>query len=81
MMNPFVGMLTALAFLSLTACSSSGGSLALGALGGAAACAGWYELHLKNQKDQVEKDFKDGKIDQKERDIRINQIERDSLLQ
>jgi hypothetical protein len=66
---------------SLTGCGSTGGNLGLGALGGAAAGAGGYELHLNNQKNQVEQDFKDGKIDEKERDIRLNQIKRDSLLQ
>jgi hypothetical protein len=70
-----------MALMSLTACGSTSGSLGLGAVGGAAAGAGGYEYHLKNQKDQVEQDLKDGKIDQKERDIRIDQIKRDSLLQ
>ena len=67
--------------LSLSGCSSSGGSAVLGALGGAAAGAGGYEYHLKKQKDQVEADFKDGKIDQQEYEIRKDQIERDSLIQ
>ena len=67
--------------LTLSGCSSSGGSAVLGALGGAAAGAGGYEYHLKNQKDRVEADFKDGKIDQKEYEIRKDQIERDSLIQ
>lgn len=67
--------------LSLSGCSSSGGSAVLGALGGAAAGAGGYEYHLKKQKDQVEADFKDGKIDQQEFEIRKDQIERDSLIQ
>ncbi len=67
--------------LSLTACESTGGNVGLGVLGGAAAGAGGYELHLNNQKNQVEQDFKDKKIDEKERDIRLDQIKRDSLLQ
>lgn len=74
-------ILGGIALMSLTACGSTGGSLGLGALGGAAAGAGGYEYHLKNKKDQVEQDLKDGKIDQNERDIRIDQIKRDSLLQ
>ncbi|MDH5698345.1 MAG: hypothetical protein OEZ41_00080, partial [Nitrospirota bacterium] len=69
-----------LAMFSLTGCGT-GGNIGLGALGGAAAGAGGYELHLNNQKNQVEQDFKDGKIDEKERDVRIDQIKRDSLLQ
>lgn len=73
----FVGMV----LFGLTACGSTAGNLGLGALGGAAAGAGGYEYHLKNQKEQVEQDYKDGKIDQKERDIRIDQIKKDSLFQ
>ncbi len=75
--------LAAVAILLITTsgCSSSGGSAALGALGGAAVGAGGYEYHLKTQKDRIDEDLKDGKIDQKEHDIRKDQIERDSLLQ
>ena len=62
-------------------CSSTAGNVALGAGVGAVAGAGGYEYHLKRQKDKVEADFKSGSIDQKERDIRIDQIKRDSLLQ
>ena len=74
-------VLVGIALVSLTACGSTAGNLGLGAVGGAAAGAGGYEYHLKNQKERVEQDFKDGKIDQKERDIRIDQIRRDSLFQ
>lgn len=42
---------------------------------------GSYEYHLKRQKDRAEEDLKAGKIDQKEHDIRKDQITRDSLLQ
>jgi len=62
-------------------CSSTSGSAGLGALGGAVAGAGGYEYHLNNQKKNVEADLKSGKIDQKEHDIRIDQIKKDSLLQ
>jgi hypothetical protein len=62
-------------------CSSTSGSVGLGAVGGAIAGAGGYEFHLKRQKEQVEADLKSGKIDQKEHDIRIDQIKKDSLLQ
>lgn len=62
-------------------CSSTGGNLGLGAIGGAAIGAGGYEYHLKRQKDLVMEELKSGKIDQKEHDIRIDQIKRDSLLQ
>ena len=81
MRNACSALIVGLAMLSLTGCESTGGNLGLGALGGAAAGAGGYELHLNNQKNQVEQDFKDKKIDEKERDIRLDQIKRDSLLQ
>ena len=75
------GILAGIALFGLTGCGGTAGNLGLGALGGAAAGAGGYEYHLKTQKDRVKQDYKDGKIDEKERDIRLNQIERDSLLQ
>jgi len=50
-------------------------------LDGAATSASGYELHLNNQKNQVERDFKDKKIDEKKRDIRLDQIKRDLLIQ
>jgi hypothetical protein len=81
MKNVVYLILVGMTMLSFTACGSTGGNLGLGALGGAAAGAGGYEYHLKTQKDQVEQDFKDGKIDEKEQDIRLDQIKRDSLLQ
>ncbi len=71
----------ALMLLTLSGCSSPGGSAALGVLGGAAVGAGGYEYNLKTQKDRIDADLKDGKIDQKEYDIRKDQLERDSLLQ
>ena len=81
MRNTFAALIVGLAMLSLTACGSTGGNVGLGMLGGAAAGAGGYEIHLNNQKNQVEQDFKDKKIDEKERDIRLDQIKRDSLIQ
>lgn len=52
----------------------------MGGVLGAGAAGGGYEYHLKRQKDRVEEDFKAGKIDQKEHEIRKDQIRRDSLL-
>jgi hypothetical protein len=69
-----------LLLMSLTACSSRAGSAGLGAVGGAAAGAGGYEYHLNRQMNQVEEDFRAGRIDQREYDIRKDQIRRDSLL-
>lgn len=65
--------------LALSGCSPVGGGL-LGGVLGAGAAGGGYEYHLKRQKDRVEEDFKAGKIDQKEHEIRKDQIRRDSLL-
>ncbi len=81
MKNVFSTLIAGISIFGLTACGSTGGNVGLGVLGGAAASAGGYELHLNNQKEQVEEDFKDGKIDENERDIRLSQIKRDSLLQ
>ncbi|MDH5428448.1 MAG: hypothetical protein OEZ57_07605 [Nitrospirota bacterium] len=81
MKNAMSALIVSFGLLSLTACESTGGNVGLGVLGGAAAGAGGYELHLNNQKNRVEEDFKDKKIDEKERDIRLDQIKRDSLLQ
>jgi len=67
--------------LALGGCESSAGSAALGGVAGAAAGAGGYEFHLNRQKNRVEDDFKAGRIDQRERDIRMDQIRRDSLIQ
>jgi len=64
---------------ALAGCSSVGSGL-LGGVLGAGAAGGGYEYHLKRQKDRVEEDFKAGKIDQKEYEIRKDQIGRDSLL-
>jgi hypothetical protein len=67
--------------IALGGCESSGGSAILGGLGGAAAGAGGYEYHLNNQKSRVEEDLKQGKIDRREYEIRMDQISRDSLVQ
>lgn len=69
-----------LAGFGLAACESSGGSAILGGVAGAAVGGGGYEYHLKQQRDRVEEDYEDGKIDKAEYDIRIDQINRDSLL-
>ena len=69
-----------LASLALSGCGSGGGSAILGGVAGAAAGGGGYEYHLSKERDRVEKDYKDGKIDRTEYDIRIDQLNRDSLL-
>ena len=72
-------LLTFLIAITVSGCSSSAGSAGLGALGGAAAAGGGYEYNAKRQKDQINEDLKNGKIDQKEYDIRMDQIKRGSL--
>lgn len=67
--------------MGVTGCSSSAGMGVLGGVLGAGAAGGSYEYHLKQQKNRVEEDFKAGKIDQKEYEIRKDQIARDSFLQ
>ena len=78
-MRNFALAVVCLAFLS--GCAGPVGSGILGGVLGAGAAGGSYEYHLKRQKDRVEEDLKAGKIDQKEYEIRKDQIARDSLLQ
>jgi hypothetical protein len=52
--------------------------------GGAAGVVGTgagYEMHAKGQLNKIDADLKAGRIDQREYDIRKDQIQRDSLLQ
>jgi hypothetical protein len=63
----------------LAGCSSAGIGLPGGVVGIGAA-GGGYECHLKCREDRVEQDFKARKIDQKEYEIRNDQIARDALL-
>lgn len=67
--------------VAVSGCESRGGSAALGGVAGAAAGAGGYEYHLNRQKNRVDEDFKAGRIDRREHEIRIDQIKRDSLIQ
>jgi hypothetical protein len=80
MRNLSIAVVGLLLLTALTGCSPVGSGL-LGGVLGAGAAGGSYEYHLKRQKDRVEADFKAGKIDQKEYEIRKDQISRDSLLQ
>ena len=80
MRNLCITMAGLVLFMGLTGCSPVGSGL-LGGVLGAGAAGGSYEYHLKRQKDRVEEDFKAGKIDQKEYEIRKDQITRDSFFQ
>lgn len=80
MRNIAVAIACLVLLTGVTGCASVGSGL-LGGVLGAGAAGGSYEYHLKRQKDRVEEDLKAGKIDQKEYEIRKDQIARDSLLQ
>ena len=66
---------------ALFGCESKWGTAGLGAAGGAVVSAGGYEYHAKQEMAKIEKDLKDGRIDQREYEIRKDQIQRDSLFQ
>jgi hypothetical protein len=67
--------------LTASGCSSSWGSAGLGAAGGAAATGGGYEYVANREMKRIDDDLKNGKIDQREYDIRRDQIKRMSILQ
>ena len=75
-----VTMFTVSLLLMYSGCESSWGSAGLGAAGGAVATGGGYEYNAKRQTDRVEQEYKDGKIDKREYDIRIDQINRMSIF-
>jgi len=68
-------------FLVCGGCESSWGSAGLGAAGGAVAAGGGYEYVANREMKRIEQDYKDGKIDKREYEIRKNQIERMSILE
>lgn len=65
---------------SANGCESKSGTAILGAAGGAVA-AGGYEYVSNREIKKIEDDLKDGKIDQREYEIRKDQIQRMSLLE
>jgi hypothetical protein len=80
MKHPTLTIACLVLLMGLTGCSPVGSGI-LGGVVGAGATGGGYEYHLKRQKNRVEEDFKAGKIDKNEYEIRKDQIVRDSLLQ
>jgi hypothetical protein len=66
--------------LALVRCSSHAGSAGLGAIGGAAAGAGGYEYNAHRQMQKVEEDYREGRIDKREYEIRKDQIRKGSIL-
>jgi hypothetical protein len=59
----------------------SGCAAVAGGVVGAGGTATGYEVHLDNERDRVEQRYKDGKIDKREYEIRLDQIRRDSAIQ
>lgn len=77
MKNTMICGLAGLALaLTLCGCGSFWGGLA----GGAAGTGAGYELSARNQMKELDEDLKAERIDQKEYDIRKDQIERGSLV-
>lgn len=62
-------------------CESKWGTAGLGAAGGAVAAGGGYEFVSNREMKKIEEDYKDGKIDQREYEIRKDQIQRMSILE
>lgn len=58
-----------------------GCAYAVGGALGAGGTATGYEVHLSNERERVEKAYKDGKMSKEEHDIRLDQIRRDSAIQ
>jgi hypothetical protein len=77
-------LLTIMLALSLSlmsgGCESKWGSAGAGAAGGAVAAGGGYEYVANREMKKIEQDHKDGTIDQKEYEIRKDQIQRMSIL-
>ena len=63
--------------LNLSACS---GAFWGGLGGGTVATGAGYEINAKAKKDQLKRDLDAGRIDQKEYDIRLDQIKKMSVL-
>lgn len=71
-------LLTLVASLGLVGCSGKFlGGTALGVLG----VGGGYEYKVKREMDRIKKELDEGKISQKEYEIRKDQIKRMSVLQ
>lgn len=70
-------MLLALAGLTLSGCS---GAFWGGTAGGAGATGAAYEINAHQQMERIDKDLREGKIDQREYDIRKDEIRRMSLF-
>ena len=70
-------VILSLIFLTAGCSPSFWGGTGTGAVGAGAA----YEVHASQEVKKLDEDLKAGRIDQKEYDIRRDQIKRDSLFQ
>jgi len=70
-----------LSLMFASGCESKSGTAILGAAGGAVAAGGGYEYVSNREMKKIEQDLKDGKIDQREYDIRKDQIQRMSIME
>jgi len=61
-------------------CESKWGTAGLGAAGGAVAAGGGYEYKANQEMKRIEEAYKNGSMDQKEYEIRKDEIQRMSLL-
>ena len=75
-MKKSIGLLLILMGVAFAGCS---GAFWGGTGTGAAATGAGYELRAREEMDRIESDYKSGKIDQKEYEIRKDQIKRGSL--
>ena len=64
----------------MVGCSSHAGTAGLGALGGAAAGAGGYEYNAHRQMQELEEDYREGRISKREYEIRKDQIRKGSII-
>jgi len=76
MKKAILGVMSLAMVMSLSACS---GALWTGLGSGTVATGAGYEINAKVKMDQLKKDLDSGKIDQKEYDIRVDQIKKMSV--
>lgn len=80
MKTMFLVVMLALLMFFTEGCESKWGTALLGAGGGAVATGGGYEYVAKRETDRIEEDLAAGRIDQREYEIRKDQIQRMSVL-
>lgn len=69
------------AIMLTCSCESRWGSAGLGAAGGAVAAGGGYEYRANREMNRIEQEYRDGIIDQREFEIRRDQIQRMAILE